>query len=74
MKTLYENVYKNEKKCFYYENMKFFIIFKKLSQHMILANITKSQHWVNTWSISPNISNVQNFIKKMNRNVRSKEN
>ena len=38
VKNLYENVYKNEKNCFYYENMKFFIIFKKLSQHMILVN------------------------------------
>ena len=43
VKNLYENVYKNEKKCFYYENIKFFIIFKKLSQHMIFWS-TKSQH------------------------------
>ena len=68
MKNLYENVYKNEKKCFYYENMKFFIIFKKLSQHMILVNI--SQQKVNTRSTHgqyhPTYQNVQNFIKKMN--------
>ena len=68
VKNLYENVYKNEKKCFYYENMKFFIIFKKLSQHMILVNI--SQQKVNTRSTHgqyhPTYQNVQNFINKMN--------
>ena len=68
MKILYENVYKNGKKCFYYENIKFFIIFKKLSQHMILVNI--SQQKVNTRSTHgqyhPTYQNVQNFIKKMN--------
>ena len=68
MKNLYENVYKNGKKCFYYENMKFFIIFKKLSQHMILVNI--SQQKVNTRSTHgqyhPTYQNVQNFIKKTN--------
>ena len=56
------------KKSFYYENMKFFIIFKKLSQHMILVNI--SQQKVNTRSTHgqyhPTYQNVQNFIKKMN--------
>ena len=68
VKNLYENVYKNEKNSFYYENMKFFIIFKKLSQHMILVNI--SQQKVNTRSTHgqyhPIYQNVQNFIKKMN--------
>ena len=68
VKNLYENVYKNGKKCFYYENMKFFIIFKKLSQHMILVNI--SQQKVNTRSTHgqyhPTYQNVQNFINKMN--------
>ena len=48
--------------------MKFFIIFKKLSQHMILVNI--SQQKVNTRSTHgqyhPIYQNVQNFIKKMN--------
>ena len=68
MKNLYENVYKNGKKCFYYENMKFFIIFKKLSQHMILVNI--SQQKVNTrpthGQYHRTYQNVQNFINKMN--------
>ena len=57
-----------KKNVFYYENMKFFIIFKKLSQHMILVNI--SQQKVNTGSTHgqyhPTYQNVQNFIKKMN--------
>ena len=48
--------------------MKFFIIFKKLSQHMILVNI--SQQKVNTRSTHgqyhPTYQNVQNFINKMN--------
>ena len=48
--------------------MKFFIIFKKLSQHMILVNI--SQQKVNTRSTHgqyhPTYQNLQNFIKKMN--------
>ena len=48
--------------------MKFFIIFKNLSQHMIFVNI--SQQKVNTRSTygeyHPTYQNVQNFIKKMN--------
>ena len=67
-KFVWKCVQKWKKNSFYYENMKFFIIFKKLSQHMILVNI--SQQKVNTRSTHgqyhPIYQNVQNFIKKMN--------